>query len=196
MNLSTGVKNFIEENIELIEAEDFKTLEDKASRRISDGGYDKAAMYEVLLDAGINPLPYLNEVPYAVLRGTFIEGTFKIPGNCKYIGTRAFWECALNEVIIEEGVEDIGALVFARSKDLRFIHLPRSIKSIDNGICTGCENLEEIIYNGSYEEFKQITLAGSHVDNKNWWFGPITTLAQTSCILKCKDQDIRLRIDI
>ena len=47
-------------------------------------------MYEILLNAGINPLPYLNEVPYAFLRGTSIEGTFKIPGNCRYVRTRSY----------------------------------------------------------------------------------------------------------
>ena len=196
MNLSTGVKTFIEENIDLIESEDFRTLEDKAGRRTSDDGYDKSAMYEVLLNAGINPLPYLDEVPYAFLRGTFIEGTFKISGNCKYVGTRSFYECALSEIIIEEGVEDIGALVFSRSKNLRFIHLPSSIKSIDNAICLGCESMEEIIYNGTYEQFQQISTSTSHDNNQKWWFGPLTTLTQTSCILKCKDQDISLRINI
>ena len=191
--MTTGVKKFIEENIDLIESEDFKTLESKAAIRTSDYGYDKACMYEILLTAGINPLPYLNEVPYAFLRGTSLEGSFTVPGNCIDIEARAFYECSLSEIIIEEGVESIGPLACARSDKLEKVYIPSSILDLGNNIFIGCKNLREVIYDGIYADFERVY---SHASTPHPWFGAIPTLVSTNCILKCKDQDVSLRIDI
>lgn len=191
--MTTGVKNFIEENIELIEAEDFKTLEDKASMQTSDNGYSKSELYEVLLRAEINPLPYLPFVPYAFLRGTELRGSFIVPGNCIDVGSRAFYNCNLSSIIFEEGIMSIEALACARSDKLEKVYIPNSMLNLGHVIFVGCDNLKEIIYNGTYEEFQKLYTPTS---NPQPWFGTITSLTKTSCILKCKDQDINLRIDI
>ena len=191
--MTTGVKNFIEENIELIESENFKKLDEIASIQTSDYGYSKGELYEVLLRAGINPLPYLQLVPFGFLRNTTLEGSFTIPGNCIDIASRAFYNCSLSEIIIEEGVMSIGALAYARSYKLEKVYIPSSMLNLGNVIFVGCSNMREIIYNGTYDDFKKLFDATS---NPHPWFGTIAGLALTNCILKCKDQDISLRIDI
>ena len=194
MNLSTGVKNFIEKNIELLEREDYQEFDDRAGMQTSENGYSKSELYEVLLKAGINPLPYLPYVPYAFLRNTDITGSFTIPGNCEEIGSRSFYECSLSEIVIEEGVRSISSLAFARSRNLKKVYFPKSLMHLDNILFMGCSALEEIIYPGTYEEFKNIHSNSNNA--KHPWFGPTTTLAATNCILKCKDQDISLRVDL
>lgn len=190
--MTAGVKRFIEENIELLDREDFQEFEARAGMQTSDAGYDKGELHEILLRAGINPLPYISYVPFAFLRHTFIEGSFTVPGNCIDLGSRAFYSCSLSEIIIEEGVETISSLAFARSYKLEKIKFPSTLHTLDNVLFVGCDNLKEIIYNGTYEDFQKLYTPNS---NPQPWFGTITTLLKTSCILKCKDQDINLRIN-
>ena len=191
--MTTGVKNFIEENIELLDREDYQEFDARAGMQTSDNGYSKGELYEVLLRAGINPLPYLPFVPFGFLRETTLEGSFTVPGNCIDVASRAFYNCSLSEIIFEEGVMSIGALGCARSDKLEKVYIPSSMLNLGNVIFVGCNNMREIIYNGTYEEFQKLYTPTS---NPQPWFGTITSLTKTSCILKCRDQDISLRIDI
>ena len=84
--MTSGVKNFIEKNIELLDREDYQEFEARAGMQTSKDGYSKGELYEVLLRAGINPLPYLPFVPFGFLRNTTLEGSFTIHGNCVNIG--------------------------------------------------------------------------------------------------------------
>ena len=59
VKMNIGVKNFIEENIELLDREDYQEFDARAGMQTSDNGYSKGELYEVLLRSGINPLPYL-----------------------------------------------------------------------------------------------------------------------------------------
>lgn len=191
--MTTGVKNFIEENVELLDREDYQEFDARAGMQTSENGYSKGELYEVLLRAGINPLPYLPFVPFGFLRDTALEGALTIPGNCIDVGSRAFYNCSLSEIIIEEGVMSMGALACARSNKLEKVYIPNSMINLGHAIFTGCNNMREVIYDGTYEEFDRIY---SHTSNPHSWFGTLATLASTNCILKCKDQDISLRIDI
>ena len=146
-----------------------------------------------MLRSGINPLPYLPFVPFGFLRDTFLEGSFRVPGNCVDVISRAFYNCNLSEIIFEEGVMSIGALACARSDKLEKVYIPSSMLNLGHGIFVGCNNMREVVYDGTYEDFKKTFDATS---NPHSWFGTIAGLASTNCILKCKDQDISLRIDI
>lgn len=190
--MRTSVKKFIEENIELLDREDFQEFEARAGMCVGDS-FDKGELHEILLKAGINPLHYIPYVPYAFLRETKLEGSFIVPGNCIDIGSRAFYSCSLSEIIIEAGVETISTLAFARSDKLEKVYIPSTLHTLNNGLFIGCNNLKEIVYNGTYEDFQKLYTPTS---NPNPWFGAIATLAATNCILKCKDQDISLRINI
>ena len=191
--MTIGVKNFIEKNIELLDREDYQEFDARAGMQTSENGYSKGELYEVLLRAGINPLPYLPFVPFGFLRDTTLEGSFTVPGNCIDVASRAFYNCSLSEITIEEGVMSIGALACARSDKLEKVYIPSSMLNLGHGIFIGCNNIREVIYNGTYEDFKKLYDATS---NPHSWFGTMATIASTNCILKCKDQDISLRIDI
>lgn len=191
--MTAGVKNFIEKNIDLLDGEDYQEFDVRAAIQTSENGYSKGELYEVLLRSGINPLPYLSIVPFGFLRDTTLEGSFTIPGNCIDVAPRAFYNCSLSEITIKEGVMTIGSLACARSNELEKVYLPNSVIDLGNGIFIGCNNMREVVYDGTYEEFEKLY---SHTSNPHPWFGTIATLASTNCILKCKDQDISLRIDI
>ena len=191
--MTSGVKKFIEKNIELLDRGDFQEFEARAGMQTSENGYSKGELYETLLRAGINPLPHLSSVPFGFLRDTTLEGSFTIPGNCADIRSRAFYNCSLSELTIEDGVKSIESLACARSDKLEKVYIPNSMLNLGSGIFVGCNNMREIVYDGTYVEFERWRL---HTSDPHSWFGTIATLASTNCILKCKDQDIKLRIDI
>ncbi|RCJ00328.1 leucine-rich repeat domain-containing protein, partial [Metamycoplasma hominis] len=70
-----------------------------------------------------------------------------IPGSVKEIGERAFSDCKnLKEVILNEGLEKIGAAAF-RTIRIKSINIPGSVKEIGEDAFSDCTNLEEVILN-------------------------------------------------
>lgn len=57
---------------------------------------------------------------------------------------------------VPEGVERIANCAFIGCKQLRRIHLPKSIISIGTDVFTSCSWLETIQYDGTYEELENI----------------------------------------
>ncbi|OKL23691.1 hypothetical protein BRO51_01285, partial [Metamycoplasma hominis] len=65
--------------------------------------------------------------------------------SVKEIGESAFYGCAnLKEVILNEGLEKIGAETFYDTK-IESITIPGSVKEIGESAFYGCENLKEVI---------------------------------------------------
>ncbi len=58
-------------------------------------------------------------------------------GGAEKINDGAFMGCSFTEIIIPEQIESIGAKVFADCADIRFIHIPASVKEIGNGVIDG-----------------------------------------------------------
>ncbi|WP_044329502.1 leucine-rich repeat domain-containing protein, partial [Metamycoplasma hominis] len=66
----------------------------------------------------------------------------------KEIGERAFSGCEnLKEVILNKGLEKIGARAFYDTK-IEFITIPGSVKEIGESAFFGCWNLKKVIYKG------------------------------------------------
>ncbi|RBI35234.1 leucine-rich repeat domain-containing protein, partial [Metamycoplasma hominis] len=69
-------------------------------------------------------------------------GSITIPGSVKEIGESAFFGCKnLNEVILNEGLEKIGAETFYHT-NIGSITIPGSIKEIGERAFFGCKNLK------------------------------------------------------
>ena len=109
-----------------------------------------------------------------------------IPANVKKIGAGAFGGCAkLFSVIFEDGVEEIGARAFDGCKQLGEITFPDSVVRIGDGAFShtalkkaeigknvtfvgtafsGCELLEEVVWNASSCGTSGSPFAGSSTD--------------------------------
>lgn len=134
--MNEKLKSFIEENIELIERGDLYTLYNSTKEHKYEQWY-VGELTDMLYAIDIHPLNYLKEVPEGFLNGSTQIKKLHIPSNITEIGWYAFYRSALKSVSI-----------------------PESIKKIDGGVFYNCDDLEEIEYYGTMEQFKQIEVVG------------------------------------
>lgn len=130
------------------------------------------------LEANINPLKYMDNVPanYCNLNMHFSDFSdpyvdylenLIIPDNIKTIHKNAFYNCnKIKTLTISEGVETIGDSAFYGCTRLKELYLPSTLKRIGNyAFYLVPTRLLVIEYNGTVEQFKQISKAPF------WWDG-------------------------
>ena len=131
--------NAIQESIDLIDKNDFGKfyfdLHDWYKPQIV--GYVTIC----LLEAGIDPLDYLNYIPFNYLYGQVTDETYHIPNYIKNIGMGAFEGCM----------------------DLVIIYIPKSVTTIGDYAFYNCTNLTDIYYNGSIKDWLKVALNGSNI---------------------------------
>ena len=122
------VKRFIEENIDLIEENDFKTI---FLRTVRLHPQQVGELCKVLEAAEVYPLNYLDYVPAYYMCGTDIEIFAPKPGII-YISQGAFRYCDnLISVDLPESLKYIHAHAFEDCPNIKELNLPSSLKSID-----------------------------------------------------------------
>lgn len=117
--MKKSLKNFIEENIELIENGEFEVI---YSDLDADFRYTLIGDFtEALIKAGIDPAKYMKEIPPHYLGGTSLR-SYTIPNNITAIGEYAFSGYnGLTEVVIPSTITSIGAYTFRYCHELRSI---------------------------------------------------------------------------
>ena len=78
--------------------------------------------------------------------------------STKIIGLR---NKSLTELIIPKGVTEIGSGAFNNYEDLSRITIPNSVTSIENSAFEGCSHLLDVFYNGTIEDWLNITFNDS-----------------------------------
>ena len=153
--LSPELKLFIEEMIEYIEHNQFDGLYDMLSNDIAPAN----ELTDILLSAGINPLPYFDRyLPAHYATGLKIEEV-EIPGNIHMIQPYAFYGCPkLLKADIMHGVEYIGEEAFCDCYNLKEVNLPKSLLEIYRGAFCECPNLKNVYYQGTMEQFSKVKL--------------------------------------
>lgn len=131
MKMKKSLKNFIEENIEMIENEEFDVI---YSDLDADFRYTLIGDFtEALIKAGIDPAKYMKEIPPHYLGGTSLR-SYTIPNNITAIGEYAFSGYnGLTGVVMPSTVTSIGAYAF------RY-----------------CSELESITYLGTIDQWKEV----------------------------------------
>lgn len=137
-----AVKKFLEKYISLIREEDWGTLYFKANSELRN--IQVGELTQTLLNADIDPLEKLTTIPAHYLDNSSIE-TFHIPEGIRVISTQAFQFCS----------------------KLKQIYIPKSIRYIGEYAFYYSENLEDITYEGSPEEWKNI--------DKDWGWNDFTS---------------------
>lgn len=125
--MDSRVKQFIEENIELIEQNKFDELYYEMALHLAHVG----RLTQVFLDSGIDPLPHMNHVVPLMYQGTNIE-YIVIPDNIEYLPSRrAFSEC----------------------NNLVHVSVPSTLSSFGYETFYKCPNLHKIEFRGTLSEF-------------------------------------------
>ena len=83
-----------------------------------------------------------------------------IPDSVTSIDDFTFYNCeSLTSVIIPDSVTSIGHSAFYGCKNLASVTIPDSVTSIFQFAFNGCKSLTDVYYNGTEEEWNQITIS-------------------------------------
>ena len=154
---------------------------------------------ELFLDAGLEPLEYMQAVPANYLAYSKLT-SITIPENITSSGRCAFSGCdSLTSITIPDSVTSIGSSAFENCSGLTSIVIPDSVTSIDHWAfqyCTGltsatigngvksisryafwdCASLKDIYFNGTKDQWNVIKKIDSGIKN---------------CTIHCTDGDLK-----
>ena len=100
------VDSFIEQNIELIDNNDWETVYNNLLQHFT--GRRVGLFTEKILECGINPLDWLSYIPNYYLWGSTDISEFKVPDNIVYIGENAFASSSIKDLYLGIGLRHIG----------------------------------------------------------------------------------------
>lgn len=125
------VKEFIEDNIDLIEDNKWVEFYEKAYITLKHPG----ELTKILLEANVHPLSEINVIPYGYFMGYDDKPwSFYIPKH----------------------IEEIQSNAFADNHSLNSIYIPKSVKKIGTYIIQNDTALAHIFYEGSAEEWDEV----------------------------------------
>ena len=152
--MNEQLKEFIEQNIDLIENNNF----DELYENIKGLGWNVIPkdVSETLLEAGINPLRHMSEVPEEFLYLSNIDGV-DICNGIEVIKHAAFGRCKnLLDLYIPEGVYAIESRAFMFCSNLHKVSLPSTLQLIDYNAFQGCKNLTDIQFRGTLDQWLSV----------------------------------------
>lgn len=115
--------------------------------------------------------------------GEDAKGVIKIPNRAKNsygkevpvvaISKDAFTgQDKITDVVLPSGIEHIPAGAFSGCSSLKRITIPKSLKVILREAFDGCVNLEDIYYEGTMEEWKEVNIVHHKLETE---YGPQTS---------------------
>lgn len=178
--MTTHVKRFIEQHIDLIENNQFTELYDAAVNYFQVYA-DIGELTHILESSGIHPLEHMNKIPRNYYDSSE-ESAFSIPNNIKQISevafcgsdiekiiipgnvsdifSHAFDYCtSLTSVVCEEGVEFIGESCFEDCASLANVVLPKSLVAMEAFVFLRAKELTTIHYNGTVDDWEEVDLS-------------------------------------
>lgn len=177
--MTTKQKDYIEQNIDLIQDNRWKEFFDEAPAGIGD----------VIYNADIDFMSALQEVPLhafykcvkltsiiipdnvQIIRWGAFDGcielkSVELPNSVKIIEGFAFYNCpSITSITISDNVNTIEKCAFAFCKSITTIALPNSITNIDEGVFLRCDSLTKIDFKGTTTQFKSIKKHENWIDH-------------------------------
>lgn len=166
--MTTGLKNFIEQKIELIDANDFATLYRQAHRFFDedDAGELVPELTQLLFAAGIDPLIHMKFIPKYYLAGTEIKH-FYVPEHIVNISEFAFSHCFhLTRLVLPPSI-GIDAGAFLNCVALKQITFKGKVPRLAHGAFRWCGGVKDIYYPGTIREYTMISHAGKLEESIN-----------------------------
>ena len=139
--MATGSVDLGDANLfyEIVSKETVATVDEIATKLPEDKAEQQPESGKVARTTGARGTPYRIEIP------EMIEGCVVTE-----IAKKAFLSCrGLREIIVPDGVTEIGEWAFAYSKHLEVVSLPAKEISFGKDLFLGCESLEKIIFRDS-----------------------------------------------
>ena len=180
-------QEFIEKYINDIDANNWKKVYDLANVELD--MVSVGQLTEMLLDSGINPSFWMEDIPNNFLCNSIKVKSIFIPDNVYWIGKRAFYSSRLKQldlsntsvqrieseafqycdnlekIVFSDNLQRIDVRAFNRCGFLKEINLPKSIELIQFNAFSECYSLESIIYEGTSEQLKKNVM----IANNAFW---------------------------
>ena len=173
--MTPELKEFIEKHITLIEKNEWEKVYEEL---LENYPVSIATLTECMLEAGIHPEYYLQELPDYFLQRSDVE-EINIPNNITAIGAYAFHGCTnLTTVVIPSSVTRIGRQAFGKCINLKTISILGKLPHMSEAAFIACGNPLTINYNGN---------------KSDWDLGPAAIRDVFRCrklIINCKDGQI------
>ena len=120
-----NLAEFIKTHVDEINKNDFTKVYEDANKLLC-YPVSTGKLTEIFLDAGIEPLKYMKEVPKTYLANSAITSV-EIPNNITSISNDAFFDCSgLTNITIPDSVTSIGRRAFEGCSGLMSVTLPDS----------------------------------------------------------------------
>ena len=136
--IDKSLKEFIEDNISLIENGDFKELYKKAYSINS--VFNVGDLTHVLYSIGIDPLEELTYIPAAFLESCNALIEVEIPIHIEHIDESAFYDC----------------------NNIESITLPKNVIELCSWSLGGCDNLRKIVILGDVKRIDRLAFGQLH----------------------------------
>lgn len=138
-----------------------------------------AILISVILLVGVLPLGTITAS--AATSGTTGDCTWSLDGTVLTISgngamgdmsTSLPWGTAITSVIIEDGVTSIGWDAFSSCTSLKNVFIPKSVVLIKTMAFFGCSGIKNIYFEGSAEEWNNITIlsGNDYLENATVYF--------------------------
>lgn len=199
------LRKFVSDNFKLIKDKKYTqiyNLLQLTDNETLDSSYDIINCFtEMMFKIGENPFEGVKEIYYGAGMGLSIEEII-IPDSVIIIGDNAFENCKLlKSVKFSKNLESIGYRAFGYCNKLQYLDIPDSvtyikedafigcsnlksiklgtnIEELETGIFYDCENLKDLYYGGTIDDWMQLD---------NCW--PDSLDMPETCILHCTDGD-------
>lgn len=115
--------------------------------------YDKLLVpifTQILYKAGIDPLPYLKNLPPYFAHDLNIK-SINIPSSIEYIDEGAFWKSKIKNIKLPNTLKGIYKNSFRDCQNLERITIPKSVEVIEKDIFFNCSNLKEVTFEGTLD---------------------------------------------
>ena len=153
-------EQLIEENIELIDRDDFQTFYDEKCEGLN--GSIIRRCHQIFYEADIDPIRQGNmtNIPRCYWSTEVKTKTYEIPAYVEKIGELAFARSHIDKLLFADygKCHIIQQNAFEKS-DIAFIELPESLEMIEYGAFNGCKNLKDIYYMGTKDDWNYVKLS-------------------------------------
>ena len=161
------VQEFIEENIDLLDINDWGEFFNRAEQRcINTEDFDFTSRLRVYLEeAGLDPFKYLDYIPYGYYEDDYSIVEYDVSGDIITIQGSAFYSCGnLRKIKLPNTLVDIQDNAFNLCEDLEYIELPNSLEYIHSDAFAN-SGLKKCTYLGTIEQFMGIELGDTIFEN-------------------------------
>ena len=142
--INNSLKDFIEDNISLIEDKDFKELYKKAYSM--NNQFNVGDLTHVLYSIGIDPLEELTYIPAAFFESCDALFEVDIPVHIEHIDESAIYDCNnIYSITIPKNVTELGSWSLGGCEELRKIIILGDLKRIDR-LAFGQNEKLQVIY--------------------------------------------------